>query len=85
MGTDDDVANARRDFGLRMRKRIGYVIARKERFRNRGGFVTVSRDDGRAGDGVGTILLRWLEGDIIAESWGLDDHEVGTGRNLFDE
>jgi hypothetical protein len=29
--------------------------------------------------------LRWLECDVVAEAWGLNDHEVGACESLLDK
>ena len=49
------------------------------------GFDFVVREDGSAGYGVRLVLLGWEEGDVVAETRGLDDHEVGAGAGFFDE
>ena len=41
--------------------------------------------DWRAGDAVGLVALRRLEGDIVAEALSVNHHEVGAGREFFNE
>ena len=48
-------------------------------------FDLVFAEDEGAGDGVGGVFLRGLEGDVVAEAWGLDDEEVGAGAGFFDQ
>lgn len=92
MSAYDDIADGKRWREDRSSKRIGFILLFYFAFHVLDfcelvlvGFDFIITQNRRAGDSIWLILLRWLEGDVVAQSRCLDHHEICAGARLFDE